>query len=698
MRRIMLVLAALVALATTLAAPTVRADDAGWHTWQAPTGGAFRQARYEAGELVYTNTLFQGMGANSDRVRRDEYFSGVRPASDDVYRLFTYDFFGMHRVAHNGDYALPTDAEAYPDGTGEIAELRLAVGGDELFVRWRFTSMPRPDAQIATLAFATEGAATPATDWPRGANVRSPWSAALSAWGSGGAIDRSDGTSTPITVRTVGTTMEARVPLAALPAGPWSLTGGAGLHDPLQVGRYWFVPPGQATPATPGNLGASDAAVWSLLFARDQPWTFDEERQAEMLYQGDASQARLVVDPLDLEPRPLGVRTGRMTRMFESRLDLGDGIRRGYVDFTEDSGVEPSAKAPVEAARWWSYDDALQSYSLYVPSSYPTATDAVPLVVYLHGLNGTAEEAFGPVLGLEEEVEDRGWLLAGALGRGDNLYEGAGEVDVLEVIADVSARYRVDPDRIYLMGHSMGAQGTYAVALRNPDVFAAVAPVETLGSVELWRNSRNVPWLHVGAVFDADADSSGAKEFYADRSAAGWEGAVLNYQSKTHEYSAVYDSLPRIFRWFEGHRRERDPAQVSYTLPPAEDPKLGLVHDGAYWVSGMVGAPGASIDVETFGRPHAAIDATASARTVRDVSEGGRSGGDTLAELLETTPSYGPVIPATDRATVVARGLSALTLDAGRMGITLDARLDVDTDTTITITLVLGDETRTLRY
>lgn len=686
------------------AATTVGGSD-GWHPWQAPTGGVFRQGAYCGGEWVYTNTVQLGNGANSDRLRRSDYSQPARPASPDVANLLTYDLFGAHRSFRNGDYDLPTDRDRWPDFTGELAELRLAADGDELFVRLRYTSMPRPDAQIATLAFATNGVTATARDWPAGANVRSPWQVALTVWGTGASVTTAAGDSVGLAplggaVRSGDHVVEARVPLAALPPGPWTLTGGAGLADPADPSRYWMVLPGEATPVRPGNPGVSDAAVWSLLFARDQPWTFDDGLQSELLWQGDASSARETVDLAALQAGGTAgapVRIGRQTRMFESRLDLGDGIDRGNVDFVDR---RPPVESPVglparDPARWYQYQGRMQPYSLYVPSSYASARadQTFPLIVYLHGLNGYIDEPFGPVLGLETEAEGRGYLLAGVLGRGDNLYRGAGEVDVLEVIADLSAAYRVDPDRIYLMGHSMGAQGTYSVALRNPDLFAAVAPAQTTSSPELWRNGRNLPLLHIGAVFDADADSTEAKAIYARRSAEGWDSTVLNYQSKTHEYSSVYDTLPRLFAFFDSRRRDPSPPIVSYVTPERDDPALGLVHDGAYWVSGLTpvtdSAP-ASIEAETFGRAHRRIDPAASSRAATEVDEGGRSGGDTTAELLQTVPAYGPLLPAENRATVKLRGARAVVLDLAAMALTTGAAvvLDVDTDAEVELTLV----------
>jgi len=47
--------------------------------------------------------------------------------------------------------------------------------------------------------------------------------------------------------------------------------------------------------------------------------------------------------------------------------------------------------------------------------------------------------------------------------------------DALDVLDKVLQKYPIDPDRIYLSGHSMGAQGALHLALFSPDRFAAVS-------------------------------------------------------------------------------------------------------------------------------------------------------------------------------------------------------------------------------
>ena len=48
------------------------------------------------------------------------------------------------------------------------------------------------------------------------------------------------------------------------------------------------------------------------------------------------------------------------------------------------------------------------------------------------------------------------------------------EKDVLEVLRLMKAAYNVDESRIYLIGHSMGAIGTWALGAKYPQTWAAL--------------------------------------------------------------------------------------------------------------------------------------------------------------------------------------------------------------------------------
>ncbi len=48
------------------------------------------------------------------------------------------------------------------------------------------------------------------------------------------------------------------------------------------------------------------------------------------------------------------------------------------------------------------------------------------------------------------------------------------EKDVMNVLALVRKEFKVDDRRIYLMGHSMGGAGALHLAVKYPDIWAAV--------------------------------------------------------------------------------------------------------------------------------------------------------------------------------------------------------------------------------
>jgi mannose-6-phosphate isomerase-like protein (cupin superfamily) len=91
---------------------------------------------------------------------------------------------------------------------------------------------------------------------------------------------------------------------------------------------------------------------------------------------------------------------------------------------------------------------------------------------------------------LKREAERLGFAVVCPKGRETaSMYRGSAEQDVLDVLAEVRRDYRIDANRIYLMGHSMGGYGTWSVAMAHPDLFAALGPIsgggDTAGMVKI---------------------------------------------------------------------------------------------------------------------------------------------------------------------------------------------------------------------
>lgn len=140
-------------------------------------------------------------------------------------------------------------------------------------------------------------------------------------------------------------------------------------------------------------------------------------------------------------------------------------------------------------------DQTLQPYRLFVPSSYDGEKPA-GLVVALHGMGGDENSIFDQYAAgrMKAEAEKRGLFVVCPKGRGPaSMYRGAAEQDVLDVLAEVKRDYKIDPKRVYLMGHSMGAYGAWSIAMNHPDLFAALGPIAGGGNPAGLEKIKTIP-------------------------------------------------------------------------------------------------------------------------------------------------------------------------------------------------------------
>ena len=211
-------------------------------------------------------------------------------------------------------------------------------------------------------------------------------------------------------------------------------------------------------------------------------------------------------------------------------------------------------------------------FRVYVPSAY-RADAPTPLVIALHGLGGNEDSFFDGYSGVPVKLaEGHGFLMAAPLGyRVDGFYGATmggapdaamrrrlelSETDVLEVVRLMRGYYNVDPDRIYLVGHSMGAIGTWHLAAKYPDLWAAVGPFSGTGSPASVERMKGIPQIVVHGDADPTVNVSGSRNMVAEMKRLGTEVTYIEVPGGNHS-DVVVPNLPKVFEFFAAHRRPR---------------------------------------------------------------------------------------------------------------------------------------------
>ena len=151
-------------------------------------------------------------------------------------------------------------------------------------------------------------------------------------------------------------------------------------------------------------------------------------------------------------------------------------------------------------------DGSAQPYYVALPLGY-TPTKKYPLIVYLHGYSPDISKINLPLPSTQfvREAQKRGFILAMPYGRRNSDFVQWGEDDVLRVRAECLRLFSVDPNRVFLLGVSMGAYGAYAAGLHSIDKWAAIAAISGRTDFYLWFDIERAalpPWKRV--LFDAD--------------------------------------------------------------------------------------------------------------------------------------------------------------------------------------------------
>lgn len=133
------------------------------------------------------------------------------------------------------------------------------------------------------------------------------------------------------------------------------------------------------------------------------------------------------------------------------------------------------------------------------------------------------------------------------------------ELETLDVLLnDVLEAYPVDSRRLYLTGLSMGGYGTWAMAIRYPDRFAAIAPVCGGGVPFTTERIRHLPvWAFHGAQDDVVPVRESQDMVDALNHLYGGNAKLTIYPDAKHDSWTETYANPQLYDWFLSQHQNR---------------------------------------------------------------------------------------------------------------------------------------------
>jgi predicted peptidase len=199
-------------------------------------------------------------------------------------------------------------------------------------------------------------------------------------------------------------------------------------------------------------------------------------------------------------------------------------------------------------------------YQLFLPADYNASSERWPLILFLHGggERGTSIErvkVHGPLKVAAQRPEFPFIIVAPQVA--ENMIWSTARLDAL--LDDVVERYRVDPERIYVTGLSMGGYGAWHLAMEYPHRFAALVPISGGATPSGMCALKHLPiWVFHGAKDDIiKLDRS--EELVERLKRCGADVKFTVYPDAGHDaWTRTYDN-PELYEWMRLQRRGRAP-------------------------------------------------------------------------------------------------------------------------------------------
>lgn len=195
-------------------------------------------------------------------------------------------------------------------------------------------------------------------------------------------------------------------------------------------------------------------------------------------------------------------------------------------------------------------------YLLYLPQDYDKSDKKWPLILFLHGAGERGSDlnlvkVHGPPK-LIEQGEDFPFIIVSPQCPKEQWWS----LEFLDVLLkEIVANYHVDESRIYVTGLSMGGFGSWALAVKYPNRFAAIAPICGGGNPVKVKPITHLPvWVFHGAK-DKTVPLEQSQVMVDALKRLGGNVKFTIYPDAAHDsWTETYNN-PELYHWFLQHHR-----------------------------------------------------------------------------------------------------------------------------------------------
>ena len=214
----------------------------------------------------------------------------------------------------------------------------------------------------------------------------------------------------------------------------------------------------------------------------------------------------------------------------------------------------------------------VRKYAVFTPPQYAKDPNHLwPLIVFLHGSGECGVDGIKQTtVGLPPYVARRAtrFPFIVVMPQAQNMwFRGQEAAAVWAILEQVQQDYRVDLDRIYLTGLSMGGIASWELSVIRPDVFAAIVPVCGFAPKDYLQNIVDLPtWAFHGAL-DKNVSVQGSRDAIDTLKTLGGEPIYTEYPKLQHSCWDEAYATPDLWRWLLKQRRKPTPKVIDYVFP-----------------------------------------------------------------------------------------------------------------------------------